>query len=204
MSITFFTAPMSSATPVTVVLAELGVPHETVVLDLRKGETRKPEFLALNPNGKVPTLVVDGTPIFEGLAIVQWVGDRYGVERGLWPAADSPARLEALSWTTWAYVTFGAACNRLMRATNERFAELTDAKHAAVFSREAEELLALLEARLAYRPFMLGAELSLVDLVVANNVKFGTYCGLSVDGQPHVKEWLATIAARPAFAASWG
>ena len=41
-------------------------------------------------NGKVPTLVVDGTPMFEALAIIQWLGDRYGVQQGLWPAANSP------------------------------------------------------------------------------------------------------------------
>lgn len=56
MSITFYSALMSSATPVTWALAELQVPHESVKLDLSKGDQKKPEFLALNPNGKVPTL----------------------------------------------------------------------------------------------------------------------------------------------------
>lgn len=95
MSIVFYTATWSSAAPVAYALAELGVPHEQVTLDLEAGDQRKPEFLALNPNGKVPTLVVDGTPMFEGLAIVLWLGDRYGVERGQWPHADAPARFEA-------------------------------------------------------------------------------------------------------------
>src|SRR3954469_24977510 len=101
MSMVFYAAPQSSSSPVACALQELGVPHERVNLNLAAGEQRKPEYLALNPNGKVPLLVVDGTPMFEALAILQWLGDRYGVEKKLWPAADSPARLEALSWTTW-------------------------------------------------------------------------------------------------------
>jgi glutathione S-transferase len=55
-----YAAPMSSATPVVHALAELQVPYELVPIDLSAGDQRRPEFLALNPNGKVPTLVVDG------------------------------------------------------------------------------------------------------------------------------------------------
>jgi len=91
MSITFYAAPQSSASPVSCALRELGVPHERVNLNLAAGDQRKPEYLALNPNGKVPLLVVDGTPLFEALAILQWLGDTYGVDKGLWPAAGSPA-----------------------------------------------------------------------------------------------------------------
>src|SRR5690606_9857421 len=106
MSIVFYAAPMSSATPVAWALAELDVPHERVPVDLAAGDQRKPEFLRLNPNGKVPTLVVDGTPRFEALAIMTWLGDRYGTANGMWPPADSPERLPALSWSTWAYVSY--------------------------------------------------------------------------------------------------
>src|SRR5215212_8353459 len=120
MTITFYEAPFSSATPVACALAELGVPHERIRFDLTSGIQKKPEFLALNPNGKVPTLVVDGTPMFETLAIVQWLGDRYGVAKGLWPAFDDPARLTALSWTAWCYVTCGAHVLRYNFAASER------------------------------------------------------------------------------------
>jgi len=76
MSIVFYSAPMSSASPVESALAELGVPHEKVSFDLSATRHKQPAFLKLNPNGKVPTLVVDGTPMFEALAIMQWLGDR--------------------------------------------------------------------------------------------------------------------------------
>ena len=60
--------PMSSATPIACALAELAVPHQRVKVDITTGEQRRPDFLALNPNGKVPTLTVDGAPMFEALA----------------------------------------------------------------------------------------------------------------------------------------
>lgn len=100
--IVFYEAPLSSAIPVAWALAELEVPHERVRFDLASGRQRSPEFLALNPNGKVPTLVVDGAPMLEALAILQWLGDQFGAEQGLWPTQDAPERLTALSWTTWA------------------------------------------------------------------------------------------------------
>src|SRR5262245_39865334 len=107
MSIIFYAASFSSALPVACVLNELEVPHERVTLDLAAMQQKRPEFLKLNPNGKVPTLVADGTPMFEALAICHWLADRYGVARKLWPAADAPERMTALAWTTWAYATYG-------------------------------------------------------------------------------------------------
>lgn len=205
MSITLYAAPMSSATPVLNAFAELDVPHEVVQMDLSAGEQRTSDFLALNPNGKVPTLVVDGTPMFEALAIMQWLGDRFGVERGLWPAADDPARLEALSWSTWAYVTFGYTLSRLIYATSERVPkELHHPVLATHAEKEIQELLGLLDARLATRRFLLGSEFTLVDLIVGGAVTYGSYCGVSTEAHGHVAAWLAHFHARPAYHRTWG
>lgn len=97
MPLDFYWHPQSSASPIAAVLAELDLPHQRIKIDIRRGEQHRPEFKALNPNAKVPTLVVDGAPIFEGLAIQLWLGEQYGVERGLWPAAGTPERLQAMS-----------------------------------------------------------------------------------------------------------
>jgi GST-like protein len=200
MSIVFYYAPYSSASPVAAALAELEVPHEKVTLDLKAGETRRPEFLALNPNGKVPTLVVDGAPMFEALAILLWLGERYGTERGLWPAASSPARLEAMSWCTWSYVTYAGQLSLLAYATSERLpAEVHNAAQAALARQELERLLGLLEARLGRQQHMLGDAYSLVDLVVASVVGYGVMVGASVDAHPHVKAWLDSFQSRPAY-----
>jgi glutathione S-transferase len=204
MEITLYYAPMSSASPVVHALAELDVPHQVVRVDLAAGEQRRPEFLALNPNGKVPTLIADGTVMFEALAIMQWLGDEFGVARGLWPAPDDPTRLVALSWSTWAYVTVGATLQRLIFAGSERVpAELHHAGQVKHVQGELQELLAILNGRLAGRAWLLGDAFTLADLIVASVITYGTYCGMAVDDHREVRDWLARFQARPAFQAVW-
>src|SRR5580765_2624054 len=101
MAIKFYSWPMSSGARTQWALEELGVPYEYVQLDRSKGEHRAPAFLAINPNGKVPALVDDGVAYFESLAIALHLGERYGVERGLWPR-DGKDHADALSWSVWA------------------------------------------------------------------------------------------------------
>jgi GST-like protein len=166
-------------------------------MDLKAGDQKKADFLALNPNGKVPTLVVDGTPMFEALAILLWLGEAHGVERGLWPAAQDPARLSALSWCTWAYVSYGTGLGLLAYATSERFsADVHNPAQAALAQKELKHQLGLLDARLARQKYMLGASYSLVDLVVASVVGYGVFVGASVDAHPHVKAWLEDFQGR--------
>lgn len=197
MSLVFYWHPMSSATPIACVLAELAVPHERVRIDIRAGEQRTAEYLAINPNGKVPCLVVDGTPMFEALAIHLWLGEHFGVAKGLWPHDGTPARLEAMSWCTWAYVTYGAVIGRVWLATSDD--ALRDADHAAAAIRTATALLDLLQARLSQQPWMLGEAYSLVDLVVGQVVGYGTYLGAAVEAHPAVAAWLQQVQARPAM-----
>lgn len=200
MSIVFYAAPMSSATPVSWALAELEVPHERVHIDLSAGDQRKPEFLKLNPNGKVPTLVVDGTPMFEALAIMTWLGDRYGVERGLWPAADSPARLQALSWSTWAYVSYGSALHRLAYASSERIDSSLRSEGQAKLARDdVHALSTVLEGKLNGSAYLLGGDFSLTDLIVASVVWYGTLVGASLDNWPNTQAWLERCQQRSAY-----
>ena len=200
MSIVFYFAPMSSATPVTCALAELSVPHEAVALDLASKVQKKPEFLRLNPNGRVPTLVVDGKPMFEGLAILLWLGEKFGVEQGLGPEASDPARLAALSWSAWAYVTVAPTIQRLMFATSPRVApEMHNAAQADLARTELDSLMSILDERLGNAPYLLGNNYSLLDLIVASVVGYGTFAGLSLEQHAPVKRWLDQCQARPSF-----
>ena len=65
-------------------LIELGVPHQLHKLDLQAGQQKRPEYLALNPNGVVPTLVIDGKPMHEAAAMLLWLADRHA-DAGLAP-----------------------------------------------------------------------------------------------------------------------
>jgi glutathione S-transferase len=204
-SIVFYSAPSSSASPVESALAELAVPHDKVVFDLAAKDQRKPAFLKLNPNGKVPTLVVDGTPMFEALAIMQWLGDRFGVAREAWPAFDSPVRLRALSWSTWSYVTYGSALSRLVQATHAQLpAELHSPAQAKHVQAELQQLLGLLDAELSAQPYLLGAQFSLADLIVGCVVRYSGYCGVTTEAHQHVTAWMGRVFERPSLKANWG
>lgn len=197
-SIALYWHPMSSATPVACALAELGVPHQRVKIDIKAGEQRKPEYLALNPNGKVPTLTVDGAPMFEALAIQLWLAEEYGVAKGLWPAAGTPERLQAVSWCTWSYVTYGAVLVRLQVATQGDEA-LRSAEHADAAREGLDELLGLLDERLAGQPWMLGADYSMADLLVGSVIGYSAFIGAPMARHAHVQAWLGKVQARPAM-----
>lgn len=195
-NIVLYWHPMSSATPVACALAELGVTHERVKVDITTGEQRRPDFLALNPNGKVPTLTVDGAPMFEALAIEMWLGEQYGVKSGLWPATGTPAHLQAVSWSTWSYVTYGAQLVRLQAAKD---LGTPDDAHGTAARKNLDELLALLDARLSQQPWMLGEAYSLVDLIVGSVIGYSAYIGAPVQKHPHVMAWLGKVQARPSM-----
>ena len=107
MALTFYYAPMSTATITAIVLEELGIPYKSVKLDIKAGDTKKPDFLKLNPNGKVPLVVHDDIPIFESAAITMYLGEQFGVEKKLYPAP-GPKRGEAMKWIVWSNVTLAS------------------------------------------------------------------------------------------------
>src|SRR5262245_46499620 len=106
MSLVFYYSPMSSASTTHWVLEELGVPYEKVKIDLQAGAQKAPDFLKLNPNGKVPVVVHDGVAIFESAALTIYLGEAFGVDKGLFPAP-GPERGAAMKWIVWCNVSLG-------------------------------------------------------------------------------------------------
>jgi GST-like protein len=200
MSITFYYSPQSNATRIRWTLAELDIPHETVRVDLRAGDQKKPEFLALNPNGKVPTIVIDGTPMFESVAIQIALGERYGVEKGLWPALSSPEHLTALAWLVWGQVTFASTLFRYMMNSSEWFPkEQHNAAQAEKALSEMRDQLRILDGRLTGRPYLTGEHFTLADLDLASVLGWGlSWAKIDISDVPNVKAWLGRATDRPA------
>ena len=98
--LTFYFAPGSSSMAPHIALHEIGVPFESQPISFAKRENRAPAYLALNPEGKVPTLLIDGRPLTEVAAILYYLGRRYP-EAGLWPAGDLEAEAQAISWMSF-------------------------------------------------------------------------------------------------------
>jgi glutathione S-transferase len=200
MSLVFYYAPMSSATRIHWALEELGVPYDKKKIDLSKGEQRTPAYLALNPNGKVPLLVDDGVPIFESLAILLHLGERYGVEKKLFPSPGM-GRAEAFKWMAWAQVSLGDVISRIFRNTVERFpAEERNAKAGEAAKHEGGDLLGILDRALQGKEYVLGADFTFTDLSVAGAAMVLARVGVDFAAHAAVQAWMGRCSSRPALA----
>lgn len=198
MAITFYYKPMSSATRVHWALEELGVPYEGIKMAL-DGDQRKPEFLALNPNGKIPLLVVDGVPIFESLAQLLYLGEAFGVDKGLFPKPGLE-RAEAFKWMCWSSVSLYEALVRIIKNGERVPEEERNPKARAAAIKEVGEYLAILDRHLADRPYVLGESFSLVDCTVASLVPFAARLGVDIAPFMNLQAWNARAMQRPALA----
>lgn len=199
MSITFYYSPMSSATRVHWALEELGVPYEKVKIDLGAGDHKKPGYLALNPNGKIPLLVVDGKPIFESLAQLLFLGETYGVDKGLFPQPGMD-RAEAFKWMAWGSVSVVEVLARIIKNGERVPEDQRNAKAREVALKEARELLVILDAHLAGREYVAGDAFSLVDVALGSFMPFAGRLGVDTNGLPNLQSWVARIMSRPALA----
>jgi glutathione S-transferase len=199
MSLTFYYTPMSSATRVHWALEELEVPYEKVKVDLGAGDQKKPEYLALNPNGKVPLLVVDGTPVFESLAILVYLGERYGVDKGLYPPLDL-SRAEVLKWMTWGGATLLDAGGRLLRNVSDRFpADQRNEKAAEAAKKDLADCLGVLDRALSGKEYLVGGKFTFADLALAGYMPFLGRIGADLGPHKNIQAWVGRCTSRPAL-----
>jgi glutathione S-transferase len=198
MSLVYYHSPMSSAVRVTWAIDELSVPCERVLVDFRKGETKAPEFLKLNPNGKVPLLVVEGHPIFESLAIIVYLGETYGVAKGLYPAPGLE-RAECLKWIAWGTASLIEPIQRYVLSTSDRVpAEQRNARAGEVAKEDLEKLLTLLDDALSGRSYLVGDHFTLADLAVCGFLPYLRFLQYDVSRHANVKAWSERCLSRPA------
>jgi glutathione S-transferase len=199
MALTFYYTPMSSATRVHWALEELGVPYEKVKMDLAGGAHKRPEYLKLNPNGKVPLLVVDGLPIFESLAQLLYLGETYGVERGLFPEPGL-ARAEAFKWMAWVSVSLHDAVVTILKNGDRFPEEERNARARERGIREAGACFKILDDHLAGRSYLVGDGFTLVDAACASFIPFASRLGVDIGPLANVQAWSARCMQRPALA----
>jgi glutathione S-transferase len=197
MSLVFYYAPNSSAVTVHWALEELGIPYQKVKIDLQAREQDKADYLALNPNGKVPLLVHDGTPIFESAAIMIHLGETFGVEKKLFPPPGL-RRAEALKWIVWVNASLQEALSRYQHNTASYFpAEMHNAKAAEKAKGEVERHLDVLDRALAGKSWLVGDAFSLADVHTAGWAAYVGLCGFTLP--PNVDAWVKRVSARPGF-----
>jgi len=199
MSLVLYYAPRSTATITQLVIEELGVPCERVKVDLKKGESHSPEFLRLNPNGKVPLLVHDATPIWESVAITMYLGEMFGVEKDLYPAP-GPRRGAAMKWIAWGNVTLGETVGRWLRNTSDWTpAEQHNAKAAEVARDDMHRCLRILDQELEGKSFLVSSY-TLADTHLNSLVDWLRFLKLDFSAYANLNAWSRHCAARPAYA----
>ncbi len=199
MSLVFYYAPMSTASISQLVLEELGVPCEKVRVDFKKGDTKKPEFLKLNPNGKVPLIVHDGTPIWESAAITMYLGEVFGVEKKLYPPPGTK-RGEAMKWIVWTNVTCVDAVSRFTRNTMDWVPEeQRNAKAGEAAKADVQGCLRILDEALDGKPFLVG-DYTLADTHVNSFVDWLGYMKFDLTPHARILAWRQRCSARPAYA----
>jgi GST-like protein len=199
----------SLATPngvkVSVMLEEIGLPYEPHYVDIMSNETWTPEFLSLNPNGKIPAILDPHGPggkpfaLFESGAILVYLADKTG---RLMP--DDPARrYETLQWVFFQMASIGPMFGQLGWFHKFAGREIDDKRPLQRYRTEVVRLLGVLDARLVGRDWIMGAEYTIADVAmlgwVRNLITFYEARELvGFDDLKRVPAWLERWLARPA------
>ncbi len=196
MSVTFYFTPMSTASTVHWSLEELGIPYQGVQVDLKSAADKQQKLGPINPNLAVPALVHDGVAIFESAAIQIYLGETFGVDKGLYPEP-GPRRGEALKWLVWANVSLGEAVSRWLRNTQGEESQ-RNAAAAAQAHQDVGRLIDMVEGNLAERTYMLGASASLVDFHLVSFFHWIGFSGVDLARFSRVRAWIERCSARAA------
>jgi glutathione S-transferase len=199
--ITLYYAPQTSATRVHIALEELGVPYEKVRVRLDQGDQRKPEFLAINPNGKVPALLDGDVKLFESGAILTYLGETYGIDKGLWPKAGTPERGQALAWLFWgATEPQSPLFTWVMNAADIPRAYPKEHRSAFAAEKAVESwkmALGVLDRHLEGRPYLVGPSFTFADIAVNSVYRFAQrMTKLPIEGK-NVGAWMDRVTSRP-------
>jgi glutathione S-transferase len=192
--------PSPNTWKVRAVAAHLGLPLEFEFVDLTKGQSRTPEYLALNPTGRTPVLVDGDFTLWESTAIMQNLASRK--RNSLWPD-DARKRADIMRWQSWQLAHWGnEACDPLLfERLVKKLLNLGPPDDAAVakglecFNREAR----VLDAHIAKQPYLVGREVTLADFSVAAPLFHAQAAEMPLAPYRHVQDWFGRIAALPAW-----
>jgi glutathione S-transferase len=192
--------PSPNTWKVRAVAAHLGLPLELEFVDLTKGQQRTPEYLALNPTGRAPTLVDGDFVLWESTAIMQYLASQK--PNTLLPD-DARTRADIMRWQSWDLQHWAPdACVPLIfqrvvrKILNIGPADAAVVERAtAAFHREAQ----VLDAHLSKQPYLVGRDVTLADFSVAAPLFHADIGELPVAPYARIQEWFARVSALPAW-----
>jgi len=175
-------------------LEEAKAAYEIVVVNLMKGEQKNPDYLKLNPNGKVPTLVDDGVMMWESIAILLYLAEKFPAANLLPTAAADRAR--AFQWSVWQPTTFGAPASTLFRQMRFTPEDKRDQKVIEQARTEVTRNAEILASGLQGRDYLAGT-FSVADMALMPYLQ--VLADLSTALPPAVDTYYKRLAARPSW-----
>ena len=198
--IRLFTAATMNGWKPLIFLEEAGVDYELTAIDFGKNQQKDPEYVRLNPNGRIPTIIDRGNEdfvVFESGAILWYLAEKF--DRFL--PRTPKARSEALQWLMFQVSGVGPMMGQAMYF--QRIAAPKGHEDPFAIRRyvnESRRLLEIVDRRLADRPYLLGDDYSIVDMAMYPYARSYPWARVSVEGLDHLQAWFARLDERPAIA----
>lgn len=187
----FYHAIPSRGAVVRWMLEEVGEPYDMTLLNLKAGEGRKPEFLAVSPQGKVPALVHKGEATTEVAAICLYLADAFP-RAGLTVPVGEPRRGRFLQWIVFNPSAIEPA---MMDA---KFPRKESPPAAAIGYRDIDTLLDVVVQGLGRGPYLMGEQFTAADVVTGSGLRWGMLFGM-IPERKKLKDYVARLTAREAF-----
>lgn len=195
---TLYYAPGSASMVVHLALLEIGAPYRLEKVELPVDPQRNAAYLRLNPRGQVPTLLIDGKPYFESAALLLTLAERHP-EAALAPPVGSPLRPAYYQWMAFLATALGATYRSWFLPRDLGFDELPVSVREAL-RRKIEDGLALVDSHLeAHGPCMLGAELTVVDLLALMYLRWSRNMPRPATEWPALRAFADRMRARPSW-----
>ena len=189
-NLTLYHASPSRSSVVLWMLEEVGQPYDIKLLSLSKGENLKPDYLAVNPMGKVPALRHGDAVITEGAAICTYLADEFP-DKKLNVPVGNPGRGVYLKWLFFGPSVIEPAM------TDRAFPRKESPRAASVGWRDFDTVLQILSDALAKGPFLMGEQFTAADIVIGSGLRYGMMFKLIPERQ-EFQEYVGRITARPA------
>jgi glutathione S-transferase len=177
---------------VRLLLALLGQPYEKVTVNMRAGENRTPQYLALNPRGQVPVLTDGDFTVWDSQAILVYLAGAYGSEQ--WLPTEAKGMAEVMQWMAVSEneVLYGLARARVM----QKFGVPGDVEACREMGRK---ILDVMNAHLATRDWLACARLTIADVACFPYVALAPEGGVALTAYPNVGRWIDRIKALPGY-----
>jgi GST-like protein len=203
--IQLYSLPTPNGVKASIMLEETGLPYEAHTINIGANETWTAEFLSLNPNGKIPSMIDPDGPggkplgLFESGAILLYLAEK----TGKFLSADPALRYETIQWVFFQMAAVGPMFGQLGFFHKFAGREYEDKRPHERYRAESERLLGVLETRLAGRHWIMGDDYTIADISLLGWVRnlvgfYGAREIVGFDKLAHVPAWLERGLARPA------